>query len=59
MSIEVKRAPKSVYIAFASAVVIALADIAVNSNIESTKIFWEICLGYAVARQGISSFKGV
>ena len=48
--------PKSVYIAFGSALAIALADLTINGDIQSTNLFWQVALGYATVRQAIKSF---
>ena len=53
---QIKTNPKSVYIAFGSALAIALADISINGDIQSTNLFWQICLAYATVRQAVKSF---
>jgi len=53
---QIKNNPKSVYIAFGSALGIALADITINGDIQATNLFWQICLAYATVRQAVKSF---
>ena len=48
--------PQSVYIAFAVGTAVALSDLVINGNIEGTKEFWIVALGYATVRQAIKSF---